>query len=112
MTLAISAKAQSLREQGIDVIGVNFSTGFCVTDHKRAVRRDVDPKKLRNEALRAGAPVVYDPDQAIPLDGLADVERVHRENGRTDYETPIDLAAVADTQFVDWALEQLGPSSE
>jgi NitT/TauT family transport system substrate-binding protein len=64
------------------------------------------------EALRAGAPVVYDPNQAIPLDGLADVERVHRENGRTDYEVPIDLADVADTQFVDWALEQLGPWSE
>ncbi len=64
------------------------------------------------EALRAGAPVVYDPDQAIPLDGLADVERVHRENGRTDYDTPIALSDVADTQFVDWALEQLGPWSE
>jgi NitT/TauT family transport system substrate-binding protein len=64
------------------------------------------------EALRAGAPVVYDPNQAIPLDGLADVERVHRENGRTDYDAPIDLADVADTQFVDWALEQLGAWSE
>jgi len=37
------------------VLGVNFSTGLCLTDHKRAVRRDEDPKKLRNEALRAGA---------------------------------------------------------
>ena len=64
------------------------------------------------EALRAGAPVVYDPNQAIPLEGLADVERVHRENGRTDYEVPIDLGDVADTQFVDWALEQLGVWSE
>jgi NitT/TauT family transport system substrate-binding protein len=64
------------------------------------------------EALRAGAPVVYDPNQAIPLEGLADVERVHRENGRTDYDVPIDLADVADPQFVDWALEQLGAWSE
>lgn len=61
------------------------------------------------EALRAGAPVVYDPDQAIPLEGLADVERTHRENGRTAYASPVDLANVADTQFVDWAREVLGP---
>ena len=60
------------------------------------------------EALRSGAPVVYDPNQQIPVAGLADVERTHRENGRTAYETPIDLAAVVDLQFMDWALERLG----
>ena len=62
------------------------------------------------EALRAGAPVVYDPDGVIPVEGLADVERVHRENGRTEYDTPVDLALVVDTRFVDWAREQLGAS--
>jgi NitT/TauT family transport system substrate-binding protein len=56
----------------------------------------------------SGAPVIYDPNQEIPVDGLADVERVHRENGRTAYETPIDLADVVDLRFVNWALEQLG----
>lgn len=60
------------------------------------------------EALRAGAPVVYDPNQEIPVAGLADVERVHRENGRTAYATPIDLADVVDESFVAWALERLG----
>ena len=60
------------------------------------------------EALQSGAPVVYDPNQEIPVDGLADVERVHRENGRTAYETPIDLASVVETSFMAWALEQLG----
>lgn len=60
------------------------------------------------EALRAGAPVIYDPNQQISLDGLADVERVHRENGRTNYETPIDLANVVDTSFIDAAIELLG----
>jgi len=59
-------------------------------------------------ALMSGAPVIYDPNQEIPVDGLADVERVHRENGRTAYETPIDLADVVDLRFVNWALEQLG----
>ncbi len=61
------------------------------------------------EALRAGSPVVFDPNQEIPVDGLADVERVHRENGRTAYETPIDLEDVVELSFMAWALEQLGP---
>jgi NitT/TauT family transport system substrate-binding protein len=60
------------------------------------------------EALRRGTPITYDPDQVIPVSGLADVERVHRENGRTQYETPIDLGNVVETSFVDWAREQLG----
>lgn len=60
------------------------------------------------EALQSGAPVVYDPNQEIPVDGLADVERVHRENGRTAYETPIDLDSVVELSFMAWALEQLG----
>ena len=60
------------------------------------------------EALQSGAPVVYDPNQDIPVDGLADVERVHRENGRTAYETPIDLASVVELSFMEWALEQVG----
>lgn len=60
------------------------------------------------EALRAGAPVVYDPNQVIPLDGLADVETTHRENGRTEYEEPIDLENVTDTSFTESALELLG----
>lgn len=45
-----------LQEQGIEVVGVNFSTGFCRADHQRQVhRKGADPRKLRNEALRAGA---------------------------------------------------------
>lgn len=59
-------------------------------------------------ALRAGKPAVYDPNQKIPLAGLADVERVHREDGRTDYKTPIDLKKVVDTSFEDEALKTLG----
>lgn len=60
------------------------------------------------EGLRTGAPIVFDPNQGIPVDGLADVERTHRENGRTAYETPIDLVDVVDESFVDWALGVLG----
>lgn len=58
--------------------------------------------------LRAGEPVIYDPNMEIPVDGLADVERVHRENGRTEYEEPIDLSTVVDGRFVDAALAVLG----
>lgn len=40
-------------EQGVEVQGLNFSTGFCFTDHHRAMG---DRKhSVRNEALRAGA---------------------------------------------------------
>jgi tRNA U34 2-thiouridine synthase MnmA/TrmU len=45
-----------LQRQGVEVVGVNFSTGFCRADHQRQVnRKGVDPRRLRNEALRAGA---------------------------------------------------------
>jgi len=49
--------AEMMSRQGLDVTGLYFSTGFCKTDHRRAVRRakDRDPERLRNEALRAGA---------------------------------------------------------
>ncbi len=53
-TLAVKVIA----DQGIEVVAVNFSTGFCRSDHHRAMGgfgADQDPKRLRNEALRAGA---------------------------------------------------------
>ncbi|MBE0533968.1 MAG: ABC transporter substrate-binding protein [Rhodospirillales bacterium] len=61
------------------------------------------------KAIREGNPVVYDPDLVVSFDGLRDVERVHRENGRLEYKEPIDLAAVADDQFVKKAIAALGP---
>jgi ABC-type nitrate/sulfonate/bicarbonate transport system substrate-binding protein len=63
-------------------------------------------------ALKAAKPSVYDPNMTIPLKGLADVERVHRENGRTDYDKPIDLKKVVDTKFVDEALADIGEVKE
>jgi len=55
--------AKVLQQQGIEVQGVHFSTGFCMADHKRATAPvDADPKTLRNEALRAGA------DLKIPVE--------------------------------------------
>jgi NitT/TauT family transport system substrate-binding protein len=59
-------------------------------------------------AIMGAKPAIYDPNQHIPAKGLADVERVHRENGRTDYDKPIDLKKVIDDQFVDKAIAALG----
>jgi NitT/TauT family transport system substrate-binding protein len=59
-------------------------------------------------AIKGAKPAIYDPNQDIPAKGLADVERVHRENGRTDYDKPIDLKKVIDDQFVDKAIAALG----
>ena len=39
---------------------------------------------------------------------LADMEQVHRENGRTEYDKPLDLAKAIDTTFVAKAIKTLG----
>ncbi|HKN47889.1 MAG TPA: hypothetical protein VJ144_07970 [Candidatus Polarisedimenticolia bacterium] len=57
--------ARLLLEQGIEVVGIHYSTGFCMNDHRRALaRRDEDPKRMRNEGLRAGA------DLGVPIEVL------------------------------------------
>jgi NitT/TauT family transport system substrate-binding protein len=60
------------------------------------------------EALKSAKSAVYDPDMIVPVKELADIERVFRENGRTDYEKPIDLSKVADEQFTKKAIVTLG----
>ena len=48
--------ARVLMEQGIEVHGFNYATGFCSNDQRRAVGRPGEAlHRLRNEALRAGA---------------------------------------------------------
>lgn len=59
------------------------------------------------DALRKGTPVVYDPKFVIPVAGLSDIERVHRENGRTEYDKPIDLTKVINDAFAKKAAEAL-----
>lgn len=47
--------ARLLKEQGVDVVGLYFNTGFCTYDHRRAIaRKNEDPRRLRNHALQAG----------------------------------------------------------
>lgn len=60
------------------------------------------------EALRSGRPVIYDPEMKIPVAGLADIEKTHRENGRTEYTDPLDLSNVIDERFTDAARKALG----
>lgn len=63
--------AYLIASQGIEVLGVNYSTGLCKVDHKRIVPRNVDdPKKLRNEALRAGS------DLSVPVD-IVDISKTY-----------------------------------
>ena len=62
------------------------------------------------EAIRTGTRVIYDPNVEIPVDGLADVERVHRENGRTEYDEPLDLTKAVDETFTNQAVDTLGRS--
>lgn len=65
--------AKLLQEQGVEVLGVHFSTGFCLSDHKRATASpNEDPRKLRNEALRAGA------DLGVPV-RIVDISREYLE---------------------------------
>jgi tRNA U34 2-thiouridine synthase MnmA/TrmU len=45
--------AALVKEQGIEIEALNFSTGFCFSDHHRAMKSP--NHRLRNEALRAGA---------------------------------------------------------
>lgn len=58
-------------------------------------------------AIRKGSQVIYDPKLEIPVKGLMDIERVQRENGRTEYTEPLDLSKVVDEQFIKDALKHL-----
>lgn len=64
------------------------------------------------EAIRSATPFVFDPDLVIPVEGLADVEATHRENGRTEYTEPLDLTKVVDLTFTEAALELRGPYAD
>jgi len=61
------------------------------------------------EAIQSETQFVFDPDLVIPTEGLADIEATHRNNGRTEYDDPIDLDNVVDMRFVQAALELRGP---
>jgi tRNA U34 2-thiouridine synthase MnmA/TrmU len=59
--------AKIIKEMGFDVLGLNFFTGFCVSEHRQKLPRKGE-KPPRNEALRAGA------DLQIPVE-LIDISK-------------------------------------
>jgi tRNA U34 2-thiouridine synthase MnmA/TrmU len=62
-----------VKRQGVEVYGVNFSTGFCLDDHRRAGARNRDREKpKRSEPLRAGA------DLDVPIE-IIDISEPYRE---------------------------------
>ena len=53
-----SLAVKIVADQGIEVVGVNYNTGFCLTDHRRkmyGMGAQIDLKSVRNAALAAGA---------------------------------------------------------
>ena len=58
-----SLAAKIMQNLGVEVFGVNYSTGFCSVDHRRRMNRPEDQnRRLQNEALRLGA------DLEIPVE--------------------------------------------
>lgn len=52
--------AKLLLDQGLTVIGLNYSTGFCMNNFRRALDRpDQASHRVRNEALRAGSDLQF-----------------------------------------------------
>jgi tRNA-specific 2-thiouridylase len=49
--------ARIVQEQGIEVLGVHFATGFCTVQRRRRVARpaELNSQRLRNEALHSAA---------------------------------------------------------
>ena len=43
--------AKIIQDQGIEVVGLNFFTGFCVEGHTHAIRKKDENKNKRNNAL-------------------------------------------------------------
>jgi len=60
--------------QGVEVIAVNFYTGFCISEHKRRFMRGRDGSGYgRNEALRAGSDLGIEVRLVDISDGYLDV---------------------------------------
>lgn len=61
------------------------------------------------DAIRKGAPQVYDPDLKVYIDSIKNMEEVFRWAGWTTYTTEIPQDKMADSSFVENAVKVLGP---
>lgn len=53
-----SLAVKIVADQGIEIIGVNYNTGFCLSDHRRKMAglgADISPQAIQNQALQTGA---------------------------------------------------------
>ena len=76
--------ARILQEQDIEVLGLHFSTGFCVADRHRLIGNTNNPDKpYRNEALRAGADLQI-PVELIDKAQLGILIRLQKTDVKTD----------------------------
>jgi NitT/TauT family transport system substrate-binding protein len=64
------------------------------------------PATLVSQAVRP----VYAVDGHIDLAGLGKLQTFFRERGQLEYDTDLDPATFVDTQYIDAALEKLGPA--
>jgi ABC-type nitrate/sulfonate/bicarbonate transport system substrate-binding protein len=59
--------------------------------------------------IREAEPLRYPPDLTIARESIIKQERIHRELGYTDYDTPIPIARMIDESFARQAVVRLGP---
>jgi NitT/TauT family transport system substrate-binding protein len=67
--------------------------------------------RLSPEVLRASAFNAWDPDLRIHGEDLLDQQRVHIQNGRTEFTEPLPLDRLVDERFQAAALQTLGPAA-
>lgn len=60
------------------------------------------------ETIRAAEPLRFPPDLSIARESIIRQERVHRELGYTDYDTPIPIERMIDESFARQAAARLG----
>jgi NitT/TauT family transport system substrate-binding protein len=65
---------------------------------------------LSPDVLRASAFNTWDPDLRIQGDDLLDQQRVHIQNGRTEFIEPLPLDRLVDERYEAAALQKLGPA--
>jgi NitT/TauT family transport system substrate-binding protein len=61
------------------------------------------------DAIKKGAPQTYDPDLKVYIDSVKNMEEIFRWAGWTDYTAVIPEDKMANSSFVDNAVQVLGP---
>lgn len=62
------------------------------------------------DLIRESARTYCEPNGAIDADDLATLQEFFMERGLLEYDEPLDVATLIDTQYVEAALEDIGPS--